>query len=482
MSRGRTPRFSGDLEQLAFASVVELARLIKARKVSSSALTQMYLDRLKRYNPALNCVITLTEELARRQAARADEEIAAGRYRGPLHGIPWGAKDLIATRGIPTTWGAELFEDQVFDFDATVVERLHAAGAVLVAKLATGQLAGPRHWFGGVTRCPWKLEEDAGLSSSGPGSATAAGLVGFSLGTETLGSILNPCLRNGVTGLRPTYGRVSRYGTMSLSWSLDRIGPICRGVEDCALVLGAIHGSDGHDSTVTQIPFRWKPHASLQRLRVAYDQRSFVESDPHQRPVYEAVLGTLRGLGIVLKPITLPSPNVPPEILPTLMEVEAAASFQRLLLSGAGARLAEEGGEKQVTMFRVGATVPAVDYLQMLRVRRQVQLEMAAAVQDVDVYVTIPATGPSYWLTALTGHPSLWARGGMWEGHPLMIEFVGGLYQEAAVLRVALAYEQATTWHKYWPDMNEVRPAQRSGRPHPLLDEDARVRYPESAG
>jgi Asp-tRNA(Asn)/Glu-tRNA(Gln) amidotransferase A subunit family amidase len=458
MSRGRTPRFSGDLEQLAFASVVELARLLKARKVSSSALTEMYLDRLKRYNPALNCVITLTEELARSQAAHADEEMGAGHYRGPLHGIPWGAKDLIATRGIPTTWGAKLFENQVFDFDATVVERLHAAGAVLVAKLATGQLAGPRHWFGGVTRCPWNPEEDAGLSSSGPGSATAAGLIGFSLGTETLGSILNPCLRNGLPGLRPTYGRVSRYGTMSLSWSLDRIGPICRGVEDCALVLGAIHGPDGHDGTVTDVPFRWKPRASLQGLRVGYDQRSFEESDPHRRPIYEAVLETLRGHRIVLKPITLPPPPDPMEILPTLMEVEAAASFQRLLSSGAAARLEEQGGQNQLTMLRVGATIPAVDYLQIMRVRRQVQLEMAAAVQDVDVYVTIPGTGPSYWLTALTGYPSLWARGGIWEGRPLMIEFVGGLYQEAAALRVALAYEQATPWHKHWPDMSQVSP------------------------
>jgi Asp-tRNA(Asn)/Glu-tRNA(Gln) amidotransferase A subunit family amidase len=460
MSRGRTLRGRDNLEELAFAPVVELARLIKARKVSSSALIEMYLKRLKRYDPALHCVITLTEELARRQAARADKEIAAGQYRGPLHGIPWGAKDLIATRGIRTTWGAQLFENQVFDTDATGVERLDAAGAVLVAKLATGQLAGPRHWFGGVTRCPWNLEEDAGVSSSGPGSATAAGLVGFSLGTETLGSILSPCLRNGVTGLRPTFGRVSRYGTMALAWSLDRIGPICRGVEDCALVLGAIHGPDGRDSTVVDIPFRWNPRSSLQALRVGYDQRAFEECEPQQQPIYQAVLETLRGLRIELEPVTLSSPTVPEEILPTLMAVEAAAAFQPLLSSRAAADFAAQGGQEQLTMFRVGSTIPAVDYLQMMRMRRQVQVETAAALRDVDVYVTVPATGPSTWLTMLTGYPSLLARGGMYERRPLMIEFVGGLYREAAALRVALAYQQATTWHQHWPDMSTVKSLQ----------------------
>ena len=271
LSRGRAPAYSGDPESLAFLTVVELSRLVKARKVTSTELTRMYLDRLKRFDPALNCVITLTEELALRQAARADQEIAAGHYRGPLHGIPWGAKDLLATRGIRTTWGARPYEHQLFDEDATVVQRLEQAGAVLVAKLSMGELAVNDVWFGGKTRNPWQPEEGSSGSSAGPGSATAAGLVGFSIGSETLGSIVSPCMVCGVTGLRPTYGRVSRHGAMALCWTLDKLGPMCRGVEDCALLLSAIHGPDGHDD-VAAIPFRWNPRSPLSEIRVGCDR------------------------------------------------------------------------------------------------------------------------------------------------------------------------------------------------------------------
>src|ERR1041385_1425688 len=266
------------VEDLAFATVPQLAELIRTRKISSVELTKMYLSRLKKYGPKLLCVVTLTEEVALKQAQDADNDLKRGKYRGPLHGIPWGAKDLFATKGTPTTWGAEPYRDQMIDYDATVVERLREAGAVLLAKLSMGALAqGPR-WFAGVTRNPWQVEDDrqgSSGSSAGSASATSAGLVGFSLGTETLGSIVSPSSRCGVTGLRPTYGRVSRYGAMGLSWTMDKIGPMCRGVEDCAAALNAIYGPDGKDITVGDAPFNWNPDTNINTLRIGYLKTEF---------------------------------------------------------------------------------------------------------------------------------------------------------------------------------------------------------------
>src|SRR6266849_3611059 len=275
------------VDDLAFATVPQLAELIRTRKVSSIELTRMYLGRLKRYGPKLLCVVTLTEDLAMKQAQDADNDLKRGKYRGPLHGIPWGGKDLLATRGIKTTWGAEPYRDQMIDYDATVVERLREAGAVLVAKLSMGALAQGPKWFGGVTRNPWAPDEDrAGSSgsSAGPASATSAGLVGFSIGTETLGSIISPSSTCGVTGLRPTYGRASRYGAMGLSWTMDKIGPICRGVEDCAAALNAIYGPDGRDLTVGAAPFNWTPDVPLDKLRVGYLKTEF---EPTNQPTNE---------------------------------------------------------------------------------------------------------------------------------------------------------------------------------------------------
>src|SRR5499433_2928109 len=266
------------VEDLAFATVPQLAELIRTKKVSSVELTRMYLERLKKYGPKLLCVVTLTEDLAMKQAQDADNDLKRGKYRGPLHGIPWGAKDLFATKGIKTTWGAEPYRDQVIDYDATVVERLTEAGAVLVAKLSMGALAQGARWFAGVTRNPWQPEEaqtGSSGSSAGPAAATAAGLVGFSIGTETLGSIVSPSSRCGCTGLRPTYGRVSRYGAMGLSWTMDKIGPICRGVEDCAAALDAIYGPDKHDLTVGDAPFNWDPNRNLSNMRIGYLKTEF---------------------------------------------------------------------------------------------------------------------------------------------------------------------------------------------------------------
>ena len=260
----------GSDEALAFLPLTHLARLVESRQVKPSELTKLYLARLKKYDPQLHCVVSLTEELALRQAKQADEEIAAGTYRGPLHGIPCGLKDLLAVRGTKTTWGMSPFKDRVIDADATVYSRLTKAGAILVAKLSTGALAVTAQWFGGMTRNPWNTEQDASGSSAGPGSATAAGLVGFSIGTDTGGSIIQPSTRNGISGLRPTFGRVSRYGAMALAWTQDTVGPMCRSAEDCALVLDAIHGPDGKDNTVLDVPFNWDASADVAKLRVGY--------------------------------------------------------------------------------------------------------------------------------------------------------------------------------------------------------------------
>src|SRR5438445_1243872 len=337
------------VEDLAFATVPQLAELIRTRKVSSVELTKMYLSRLKKYGPKLLCIVTLTEDLAMKQAQAADDDLKRGKYRGPLHGIPWGAKDLFATKGIKTTWGAEPYRDQLIDYDATVVERLRDAGAVLVAKLSMGALAQGPKWFGGVTRNPWAPNEDrngSSGSSAGPASATSAGLVGFSIGTETLGSIVSPSSTCGVTGLRPTYGRASRYGAMGLSWTMDKIGPICRGVEDCAAALNAIYGPDQRDLTVGDAPFNWSADVPLSSLRVGYLKTEF-EATPQpnatdqqrqqfeqRNAMYKEALSAFEKAGVKTTPIELP--KFPTQNIRYILTAEAATGFGYLTRDGRG--------------------------------------------------------------------------------------------------------------------------------------------------
>src|SRR5688572_8546397 len=339
--RAPSPRsVPANLEELAFASVAELSALLRARRITPSQLTDMYLARIKRLDPALHSVITLTEERARAQARAADLEIARGRYRGPLHGIPWGAKDLLAVRGYKTTWGAGPFRDQVIDEDATVVQRLDAAGAVLLAKLSLGELAQGDVWFGGTTRNPWNVVQGSSGSSAGPGSAVAAGLVGFAIGTETLGSISSPATRNGVTGLRPTFGRVPRTGAMALSWTMDKIGPMARSVEDCALVLEAIHGPDNHDRTVKDVPFSWDAMLHPRSLRVGYVKSAFdlpERSEQGQlqhgtKRFDDAALEVLRRIGVTLIPVELPAMSY--GAMRIVLTAEGAAAFDELTRSG----------------------------------------------------------------------------------------------------------------------------------------------------
>ena len=455
LSKVETPQFSS-IEDLAFASLAQLAELVRTRKVSPVALTKMYLARLKKYGPKLNCVVTLTEDLALAQASEAEREIKAGKYRGSLHGIPWGAKDLFATKGIRTTWGAEPYRDQVIDYDATVVERLRDAGAVLVAKLSMGALAQGGRWFAGMTRNPWQVDEDktgSSGSSAGPASATAAGLVGFSIGTETLGSIISPSSRCGVAGLRPTYGRVSRYGAMGLSWTMDKIGPICRGVEDCAAALNGIYGPDGRDLTVGDAPFNWEPSAPLRSMRIGYIKTEFdQQQDPERKAIYQQALEALKSAGANLEPIEMPKFSV--GALRIILVAEAATAFDDITRDGRVNQLSGQEPGDWPNTFRSSRFIPAVEYIRAQRARRLLMQEMDALMSKWDAFVS-PAPGSlSLLITNLTGHPAVAVPCGFPKGLPQSIMLTGRLYDEGAPLRVALAYERATGWHTLHPKMD----------------------------
>ncbi len=446
---GRVTR-PADLEEAAFWPVTKLAELIRTRQVTSLELTRMYLDRLKRYGPTLECTITLTEERALEQARRADEEIAAGRYRGPLHGIPWGVKDLLAVKGYPTTWGAEPYVDQVIEMDAAAVRRLDEAGAVLVAKLTVGALAMGDVWYGGKTRNPWNLEQGSSGSSAGSAAATVAGLVGFSLGTETLGSIVSPSTRCGATGLRPTFGRVSRHGAMALSWSMDKIGPICRSVEDCALVFDAIHGADEHDPSSRDAPFVWDANIDVRGLRIGYLKSGF-DDEPESEPAREwrrmdrEVLDVLRSLGVELIPFELPG-DLPVGALRLILHAECAAAFDDLTRSGRD-RMMEERSSWPNT-FRQARFIPAVEYIQANRARTLVMAALDEAMRDIDVFVTPSYAGDVLLMTNLTGQPAVVLPNGFRaDGTPVSISFIGNLWGEAETLAVAKAYQDATEFH-----------------------------------
>ena len=418
-------------EDLAFLPVSRLARLVRSRRVSSVELTRLYLDRLKRFDPVLKCVVTLTEDLALRQAEAADAEIAAGTYRGPLHGIPWGAKDLIAHPGYPTTWGVPQYRDRVIDARATVAARLEEAGAVLVAKLSLGALAMGDRWHGGMTRNPWDPSRGSSGSSAGSASAAAAGLVGFAIGSETLGSIVSPCRVCGATGLRPTFGRVSRHGCMSLSWTMDKIGPIARGVEDCALILDAIHGRDGLDPTAVDRPFAWPPAADLAGIKVGVPNVRGERTDDRDDA------RALRALGFEVVPIDLP--RLPAGAVALMLGAEAATAFDDFTR-----RHVDEGLNEWPETFRVHQLTPAIEYLRAARVRTLLIREMARLFEGVDVFL---ARSEDLVMTNLTGHPSITFPVGVrrLEGRltPRTVTLTGRLYEESTLLAVALAYEAA---------------------------------------
>ncbi len=431
-----------NLETAAFWPVSHLARLLQTRQVTSVALTTMYLSRLKQHNGALNCVAALTEERALAEAAAADVEIAAGRYRGPLHGIPYGVQDIIAAKGYPTRWGAPPFERQTFDEDATVVRRLYDAGAVLVAKLTTGEMAFGDQWAGGRTNNPWNPEEGSSGSSAGPGAATAAGLVGFSIGTDTGGSILSPAVRCGIVGLRPTFGRVSRHGVMAAGTTLDKIGPMCRHAEDCAIVLRAIAGPDGHDLAVRDLAITFDATAGRYPTRIGYVPAMLdAETDPEKRANNARALALLARLGCTTAAITLPGGD-----LSYFIEyVERAAAFDSFTTSGAHAGLRPRTSR----YLRACQLVTAVDYLQANRRRAVIMQEVARAMREVDAVMFTSLTLDSRTslnpVMSLTGHPSIAVPNGLEvNGSPAGVMFTGHLYREGDLVALARAWQDAT--------------------------------------
>jgi Asp-tRNA(Asn)/Glu-tRNA(Gln) amidotransferase A subunit family amidase len=500
-SAARAVKRPANLEDAAFWPIADLAQLIRTRQVTSVDLTRMYLDRLRRYNPTLNFVVTFTDDLAMQQAQQADREIAAGKYRGPLHGIPWGCKDIIAVPGYPTQWGSGAFKGQVIDAEATVVKLLREAGAVLVAKLTTGELASGDQWFGGRTNNPWDPKEGSSGSSAGPASATAAGCVAFGIGTETSGSILSPSTICGVTGLRPTFGRVSRYGAMTLSWTQDRLGPLCRTVEDCALVFRAIAKADEQDLSVLDLPFNYDADLDLRKLRVGYLAAAFDESPRHEdwKRNDRQVLDTLKALGVKLEPFELP--KMPTNVTGGILGAESGASFDEFIRSGRDKDLTNKG---RGNGMRTSRLVPAIEYLQTQRVRAMIMRQFAETVGKFDVYVapyinmrtgaagrsggagregaegargdgargdgargfsraneTPPPSSPirdHFGVANLCGYPAVSVPNGFTaDGHPTSITFLGRLYNEAEILSLAKAYQDRAGWHRRHPALSISR-------------------------
>ncbi len=448
-SKARKLERPANLEELAFWPVRDLAELIRTKKVSSTELTMLCIDRLKKFGPRLECVITITEERALTHARRADEEIAKGKYRGLLHGIPYGAKDLLAVKGYKTTWGAMPYKDQTIDEDATVIKKLDEAGAVLVAKLTMGALAWGDVWYGGKTRNPWNLEQGSSGSSAGSASAAAAGLVPFAIGTETWGSIVSPSTRCGTTGLRPTYGRVSRTGAMALSWSMDKIGPICRTVEDCAIVFEAIRGADGIDQTLIEAPFNYNPKIDIKKLRIGYLKKLFDEKYENSA-ADSATLAKLRELGCELVPVELP--DYPVDAIAFILSAEAAAAFDELTCSGRDDLLVRQTRDAWPNVFRASRLIPAVEYIQANRLRYLIIQDMQKL--GVDVWISPSFGGSNLLLTNLTGHPCVVLPNGFDEkGCPTSVTFMGKLFGEAELLAVAKAYQDATDFHLKHPPL-----------------------------
>jgi Asp-tRNA(Asn)/Glu-tRNA(Gln) amidotransferase A subunit family amidase len=459
LAPGHQVKKPSNLEDVAFWPVSQLAALVRTRQATAVELTTLYLERLKRYDPSLKCVVTLTEDLAMRQARDADREIAAGRYRGPLHGIPWGVKDLCSVRGYPTTWGAAPFKSRVLDEDATVVSKLTAAGAVLVAKLTTGELALDDVWFGGQTKNPWDPTMGSQGSSAGPASATAAGLVGFAVGTETGGSIVEPSGICGVSGLRPTFGRVSRHGVMTMSWSLDKVGPMCRSADDCAIVLAAMQGPDDRDLTVQDVPFNWDVTSDIRKLRVGVLRAAF--SKTNQTPQTDAndaaALQALRSLGVTLVDVALPE------------QAETAADLLLIAFGEANASLRDPVRTRPADLVRRDrvarqnslAFLTAGAYLDANRLRMVLMRGMARMMSDIDVYVVPfdyadytpnPVATLNTWATNLTGQPSMTVPHGFNEkGNPTSLTFIGRVFGDAPMLALAKAYQEATGWHLKHP-------------------------------
>lgn len=441
-----------DRSQLAFFTIPQLASLIQNKKISSLELTQFFIERIKTYDVQLHSVITLTEDLAFAQAKRADEELAAGKIRGILHGIPYGVKDLLAVEGYPTTWGAMPYQDQVLDQTATVVKKLEEQGAVLIAKLVSGSLARGDVWFGGKTLNPWDLSQGATGSSAGSGAATSAGLVPFAIGTETLGSITSPAARTGITGLRPTYGRVSRSGAMSLSWSMDKIGPMARTAADCAIVFQAIYGQDPEDPSTNAVGFEFSPGKS-QSLKVAYLKKDIEKDTTDSGSNMQASLEEFQKMGFELTPVDLPE-SFPYGVFDIILRAESGAFFDDLIRSGEVDLLEEQDKDSRANSLRQSRFIPAVEYLQANRVRTILIEEINRLFAEFDVIIAPSRGGRQLLITNLTGHPALSVPNGLdAKGRPTSFTLLGNLYQEGKILELAKRFQDATDFEEKHPPL-----------------------------
>ena len=444
-------KISDDLKDLTYYSIGELSHLIKTKKITSTELTKYYLERLKTSGPKLHCVITLTEDRAIDEARKADEEISNGKYRGMLHGIPYGVKDLLTAKNYPTTWGALPFKDQLINEDASVIKKLHEAGAVLCAKLSMGELAMDDVWFGGMTRNPWDTTKGSSGSSAGSASAVSAGLLPFAIGTETWGSIVSPSTVCGVTGLRPTYGRVSRTGAMALSWSMDKIGPICRNAEDLAIVFNAINGIDGKDQTLYEVPFNYNTKLILSKMKIGY-----LKSDFDKKYLFHEndsiVLNKLRDLGAQLIPIELP--DIATNDIAIILMAEAAAAFDDLTLSHKDDLLARQFKGAWPNLFRAARSIPAVEYVNANRIRFLLIQEMYKLMEKIDFYIAPSWEGNNLLLTNLTGNPCVVVPTGFTkDGTLTSITFIGRLFEEGNIIAAAKKLQDATEYHKKHPKL-----------------------------
>lgn len=440
-----------DINEIAFYSIPQLASLLRSGQLSSLRLTKLYLDRLRKYDPILECAITITHDMAVAQAIKADEELANGIDRGLLHGIPYGTKDLMSVKGYPTTWGAMPYKNQVIDHTATVIKKLEDAGAVLVAKLSSGALARGDVWFDGKTKNPWDVSQGASGSSAGSGSATSAGLVAFALGTETLGSITSPATRNGVSGLRPTYGRVSRDGVMSLSWSMDKVGPLARSAEDCAIVFDVIRGKDAADKTLIEEGFDFHHDVDIRSLKIGYLVNEIEADSSDSGNNLREVLKVLDGMGIKRSAIELPN-DYPYAGFDIILRSEAAAMFDDMVRSGQVDMMVQQTKRSRANSLRQARFIPAVEYLQANRFRNLLIEEIHELFKDYDVIITPTFGGRQLLITNLTGHPVVTIPSGFdEEGHPTSISFLGNLYQEGVITSFAHAFQKASDHHMQIP-------------------------------
>ena len=437
-------------DDLAYYSIGQLAELIRTKKITSVELTKFFIERLKKYAPKLHCVVTFTDDLAMQQAQTADDEIAAGNYRGMLHGIPYGIKDMYSTKNYPTTYGTPPYKNQVIDEDAMVIQKLRDSGAVLIAKLSLGELAMDDVWFGGLTRNPWDTSKGSSGSSAGPVSSVSAGLVPFAIGSETWGSIVSPSTVCGVTGLRPTYGRVSRFGAMALSWTMDKVGPLCRNVEDCAIVLNAIYGADEKDQTAYNIPFNYNNEIDIHGLKIGYFKSDFDKDTSINTPFNNAAVQKLRDMGAELVPLELP--DIPVNDMSLLLLCEAASAFDELTLTNMDDMMVQQNKDRWPNVFRAAHFIPATEYIRANRLRFILIQKMEEIMHQVDICVAPSLAGDNLLVTNLTGHPSITLPNGFLdEKTPTSIVFIGQLFDEGKLLAIAKKYQDATGFHLKHP-------------------------------